>query len=155
MRISKIPVQYREEFFEELLEQRGQRDSKLLIEQDADLIGAICWITSKKGHEYWANINSSINPRSEQEKPKDNKLKDLIKEAKKRGFKTGAMTKFGEVTKGYEHELLSNGDFFFRNIKAYSNGVWIEVKNSSNEKDEYCSAIHTMLDDMFRNFGKN
>jgi hypothetical protein len=61
----------------------------------------------------------------------------LIKEAKKRGFKEGLVTKYGEITNRYEHNFNSRDkSFHFHNIMVFENGKWAEIIKETITKEQ-------------------
>ena len=63
--------------------------------------------------------------------------KALIKEAEKRGFKVGILTKYGVINSTYEHEFRPKENvFYFGNIKVFRKGKWAEIIKETITKEQ-------------------
>lgn len=154
IRVSQIPEQYQNEFFKEVVKARGVGISRQLIKEDNYLASCFTWCDTEKGQKFWAAINEGRSP--ETTTTTSLSLKELVKEAKERGYKVGVMTEFGTIVKGFKHELLSDGDFYYRNVKVYSSTRgWAKIDDGSDEDLTNSSAIHAMIESILKGLRSN
>jgi len=173
-KVTYMPEEYMISFFEELVKVRGVDSARQFIEREGTMAEAFPWALSAKGHQYWQDVEHAIkaNYRSEHgTSKKKSKITDttpldvMIKEAEDRGFGEGVSTKFGIIrskknptSDPIDHELCSNGDFFYYNIKVFKNGKWIKpnqkIKKSYEDAGELSDAIHERMHELIERLTK-
>jgi hypothetical protein len=161
LRLAQVPSEHHTKLFTNLVQLRGVESSKLLIQENALLAAAFPWCFSNEGHNFWQAIENGENPTANPKQGMTDQVQSLAAEAEARGFAVGVSTKFGEIRecnpKGeiYEHELCSDGSFFYHNIKVLSaKGKWCKPgkKENPEHKKEFIDAraIHAMLHEVFK-----
>jgi hypothetical protein len=136
MKISKLTTAQKELFVVEFLKFRDQEDLVKCIDMDIDIKGGFPWSLSSQGHEFWMHIDMGKQPLvSTPSSSNCCKVLEMTKEAERRGFSLGTWTKYGQIVTNEDHELLPNGDFFYRNIKVFKNGKWIKAGEMPSQKE--------------------
>lgn len=158
LRLAQVPKEHHRALFINLVEHRGVETARQLVEGNALLSASFPWCLSNEGDSFWRSIDEGENPSNTSKPTTGNKLDDLVKEAEARGFAVGVSTKFGLIRerdtnngKIFEHELCSDGSFFYRNIKVLSaKGKWCKPgKKEQRGQSSDASAIHALLDEIF------
>jgi len=135
MKISKLTTAQKELFVVEFLKFRTEDDLVKCIDMDIDLKGGFPWSLSSQGHEFWMHIDMGEQPPITVPASSDCcKVLEMTKEAERRGFALGVWTKYGQIVTNEDHELLPNGDFYYRNIKVFKNGKWIKAREMPTQK---------------------
>ena len=132
IKLSETPREHYTKLFENLLHFRGVEGSKLILKADVPLFAAFPWALSKEGNEFWEDIDNSGKVVTT---TKSETLEEVVAEAEARGFNIGIWTKFGRIVSGEDHELQSDGSFFYRNIMVRTKkGKWCKpnVKPKKN-----------------------
>jgi hypothetical protein len=128
-----------------------------LVIANIHLCEAFPWLLTEEGHEFWFKVASG-------EVIDKDALLDAISEAKSRGLKDGCWTEHGQVLKEnpitgekFEHELLFDGTFYFRNIKARDEeGNWVNLtgkgkgKKTSNTPNTHVGSEQEFMDELTR-----
>lgn len=181
IKLSETPREHYTELFETLIEFRGVKVAKRLLQMDETLKASFPWCLSKRGHEFWQAIDNGqpTTVTTTTTTATTETVDELAAEAESRGLKVGVWTKFGKIDDGIDHELCDDGSFYYRNIKVRSEkGKWckpgvmpkkrgfydrpnIVPKQSSvksqedvDNEDEVMSAIHATLKRMFETMHK-
>ena len=183
IKLSETPREHYTELFETLIEFRGVKGAKRLLQIDETLKASFPWCLSKRGHKFWEAIDNgqpTTVTTTTTTTTTTETVDELAAEAESRGFKIGVWTKFGKIDGGIDHELCDDGSFYYRNIKVRSKkGKWCKpnVKPASgtfyslpniipskvgkdNEtidvtsEKEVVSAIHEVLEHIFKNMHK-
>jgi hypothetical protein len=135
MKISKLTTAQKELFVVEFLRFRNQEELGKCIDMDIDLKAGFPWGLSSQGHEFWMDIDNGKQPFITVPASSDCcKVLEMTKEAERRGFALGVWTKYGQIVTNEDHELLPNGDFYYRNIKVFKNGKWIKAREIPTQK---------------------
>jgi hypothetical protein len=135
MKISKLTRVQKELFVEEFLRFRNQEELGKCIDMDIDLKSAFPWNLTNQGHVFWMDIDNGKQPSITVPASSDCcKVLEMTKEAERRGFALGVWTKYGQIVTNEDHELLPNGDFYYRNIKVFKNGKWIKAREMPTQK---------------------
>ena len=158
LRLAQVPKEYHIALFTNLVEKRGVDAARQLVQENALLAAAFPWCFSNEGHNFWQAIEDGENPTANPKQGMVDQVQSLVAEAEARGFAIGVETKFGKIRERgrdgeiYEHELCSDGSFFYYNIRVLSaKGKW--CKPGKKEKPGQladASAIHAMLDEIFK-----
>jgi hypothetical protein len=156
LRLAQVPKEHHTALFTNLVEKRGVDATRELIRENALLVAAFPWRFSNEGHNFWQAIDDGENPTANPKQGITDQVQSLAAEAEARGFAIGVETKFGVIRERgsngeiYEHELCSDGSFFYRNIRVLSaKGKW--CKPGKKEKPGQladASAIHVLLDEL-------
>lgn len=142
VKLSEVPGKYFDEVIKEMLEWRSKEGVLQALAEDITIKQAFPWSVSKRGHVFWERVDNGEDP----EDSKDNsRLEIMAEEAERRGFAVGVMTKYGRIEDNHDHELLSNGDFFYRNIRVYKDGEWIVAGEQPSGQGNDEAAIHALL----------
>lgn len=142
VKLSEVPGKYFDEVIKEMLEWRSKEGVLQSLRDDITIKQAFPWQISKRGHRFWERVNNGEDP----EDSKENSMSEVLtEEAERRGFAVGVMTKYGVIEDQHDNELLSNGDFFYRNIKVYKDGEWIKAGEQPSGQVEDEAAIHALL----------
>jgi hypothetical protein len=157
LRLAQVPKEHHRALFVNLVEQRGVEVARKLVEENALLSASFPWLFSNEGHVFWQAIDDGENPTANPKQGMIDQVQSLAAEAEARGFAIGVETKFGVIRERghdgeiYEHELCSDGSFFYRNIRVLSaEGKWCKPnKKPKKSKAPDASAIHTLLDEIF------
>jgi hypothetical protein len=136
MKISKLTTAQKELFVEQFLKFRDEETLVKCIDMDIDLKAGFPWSESSQGHKFWMDIDDGKQPTVPT--PASNnccKVLEMTKEAERRGFSLGTWTKYGQIVTNEDHELLPNGDFYYRNIKVFKNGQWIKAGEMPSQEE--------------------
>jgi len=145
MKISKLTTAQKELFVEQFLKFRDQEELVKCIDMDIDLQAGFPWSESSQGHRFWMDINDGKQPTVPTTSSTVSnwcKTLDMAKQAEDRGFSLGTWTKYGQIVTNEDHELLPNGDFFYRNIKVFKNGKWIKAGEMPSQKELDKQELH-------------
>jgi hypothetical protein len=132
IKLSETPQEHYTKLFENLLHFRGVEGSKRLLIDDDFLKAAFPWVLSKEGHEFWETIDNGGKVITT---TKSETVEEVVAEAESRGFNIGVWTKFGQIVSGEDHELQSDGSFYYRNVMVRTKkGKWCKpnVKPKKN-----------------------
>jgi hypothetical protein len=135
MKISKLTTAQKELFVEQFLKFRDQQELVKCIDMDIDLKAGFPWSESSQGHKFWMDIDDGKQPSTSSTVSNWCKTLDMAKQAEDRGFSMGVWTKYGQIVSDEDHELLPNGDFYYRNIKVFKNGQWIKAGEMPSQED--------------------
>lgn len=127
LRLQSVPEEFKERLVHNLKTLRPFEDWKECFDRNILLSEAFPWPFSEEGWEFWHKVDNGA-------RIDKNDLLDAIIEAKSRGFDDGVYTKFGRVMQSnpetgrtFDHEILLDGTFYFRNIKVRNEkGKWIK-----------------------------
>lgn len=158
LRLAQVPKEHYDKLFANLVKHRGVERAKTLVEENALLSVSFTWCFSDEGHKFWESIDEGESPTSNPKKVNKKIKTDTIAEAESKGFAIGVNTKFGKIRefnsngKKFKHELCDDGSFFYYNIKVLSaKGKWCKPgKKEQRGQSSDASAIHTMLDEIFK-----
>ena len=138
MKISTLTTAQKELFVEQFLKFRDEEALVQCIDMDIDLKTGFPWSLSSQGHEFWMDIDNGKQPPIPTTSSNVSnwcKTLDMAKQAEDRGFSLGTWTKYGQIVTNEDHELLPNGDFYYRNIKVFKNGQWIKAGEMPSQED--------------------
>lgn len=158
LRLAQVPAEHHTALFTNLVKLRGVETSKQLIAENALLSASFPWCFSNEGHVFWQTIEDGGNPTVNPNQGMTDQIQSLVAEAEARGFAIGVSTKFGVIRERgrdgeiFEHELCSDGSFFYYNIKVLNaKGKWCKPnKKEKPSKLPDASAIHALLDEVFK-----
>lgn len=167
IRLSQVPQVYHNQMFTNMVKIRGVENSRQALEEDITLSGAFPWLLTPEGHEFWETISEGKTPSvTVTSTTASSELEEVIQEAEQRGFANGVGTKYGQITECnpytgeiQEHELQSDGTFYYRNIKVRkANGKWIKPLSGPTETiskvgDE--AAIHAFIERLIKTISSN
>jgi hypothetical protein len=149
IRLSQVPEKYQAEMLEQIITWNPQEGVALDFKADVLLKQAFPWRMTPQGHDYWEAISEGRDPAVENsvvsKALNQSLLEILVEEAERRGFAVGVMTKYGRIVDDFEHELQSNGDFYYRNVKVYKDGEWIKAGEEQDEDSNDEAAIHALF----------
>jgi hypothetical protein len=161
LKLQEIPEEFRVRLVRNI-EAFRREPWQNLLRANIYLCEAFPWMLTEEGHEFWLKVASG-------EVIDKDLLLDAISEAKSRGFKDGGWTEHGKILKEspfdgekFEHELLFDGTFYFRNIKVRDDkGNWIsptgkgkgkKINNTPNtqigSQEEFMDELTRMLKNM-------
>ena len=169
IKLSQVPSVYHNQLFANLVKFRGVEDSKKAIILDVTLSAAFPWLLTDEGHEFWEAISEGKSPSSTvTTSTSSTELDEVVKEAEARGFAIGVQTKYGVIKERgedgevFDHELTSDGLFYYRNIKVRrADGKWIKANQKPKKGydidggQELPAAIHELISGIISRMGKN
>jgi hypothetical protein len=158
IRMSEVPVEHLEKLVSNVVKQRGVEEATFCVLRDIPLSMAFSWIESPEGQQFWDDIDEQRSSSGSTSSSHTAELQTLTEEAERRGFAIGVRTEHGEIVKGYAHELLPNGDFFYSNIKVFKQGKWIKpikTKQTTNDDMPELAAIHALFSDLINGLRRN
>ena len=144
MKISKLTREQKELFVVEFLRFRNESELERCIDMDIDLKSGFPWNLTSQGHVFWMDIDNGKQPPI----PSSSnccKVLEMTKEAERRGFALGTWTKYGQIVTNDDHELLPNGDFYYRNIKVFKNGKWIKAREMPTQEELEKQELHSEM----------